>query len=282
MLNRERLYSITGLTVNGGLDKLSDNQLNMYYKSMDSFIDRFPAQGERLQDSLDNEAPLTVISGIVSPIYDTLKRLHADSIVREYKPKFDKLLSAAQADYTALESLAENFIHAVSSLSIEVQMAAHAKGAPAAATRIMQTGAPAAAPPQPEHSRTAAGTKQIYSRNEKKILAVDNAVMYLNTLKKLLESYPYDLFCTTSCDEALKYVVSNRPDLILLDIEMPEMDGYELARRIKQGGCKAPIIFITANSAREYVDKAVEVGADGLLMKPLRSTQLISKISEFI
>lgn len=122
----------------------------------------------------------------------------------------------------------------------------------------------------------------LYSGTEKKILAVDNAVMYLNTLKKILESYPYDLFTTTSCDEALKYAANNRPDLILLDIEMPGMDGYELARRIKQGGCRAPIIFISANSTKEYVDKAEEAGAEGLLIKPLRSSQLISKISEFI
>ena len=117
--------------------------------------------------------------------------------------------------------------------------------------------------------------------NKTSILAVDNAVMFLNTLKKLLQDHPYEVNTTTSCAGALEYLQVNRVDVILLDIEMPEMDGYELARRIKQSGQKAPIIFITANSAREYVDKAVAVGAVGLLMKPLRINQLLAKLKEF-
>jgi len=60
------------------------------------------------------------------------------------------------------------------------------------------------------------------------------------------------------------------------------MDGYELARRIKATGNSAPIVFITANSAREYVDKAINVGAVGLLMKPVRGHTLLAKVKEFI
>jgi CheY-like chemotaxis protein len=178
------------------------------------------------------------------------------------------LLNVANPDYDSLEAVVENFIHAVNSLSIEIQMASHKGAASSSAPRQ------ATSPAQPQ-------AKQIFSRKGSKILAVDNAIMYLNTLKKLLDNAPYDLFCTTSCTEAMEYVSKERPDLILLDIEMPEMDGYELARRIKQSGCRAPIIFITANSERQYVDKAVEVGAVGLLMKPLRSNQLLAKLQEF-
>jgi CheY-like chemotaxis protein len=115
-----------------------------------------------------------------------------------------------------------------------------------------------------------------------RILAVDNAVMFLNTLKRLLEGSSYELDCLTSAGEALKYLENNKPDIILLDIEMPEMDGYELARKIKQRGHAAPIIFITANSARQNVDKAIEVGASGLLMKPLDPKQLRNKLREVL
>jgi CheY-like chemotaxis protein len=73
-----------------------------------------------------------------------------------------------------------------------------------------------------------------------------------------------------------------KPDLILLDIEMPGMNGYELAHRLRVGGSDAPIIFVTANSAREYVNRAVEAGAAALLMKPLRSSQLLAKLRENI
>jgi len=269
MINRERLYSIHGLTVSGTIDKMSDRQLEMYVDSINSFIDRFPVQANKLQEAVENQAKAAVITGIFAPLCDTLNRLHAGGIVKEYRNKIDTLLKVANPDYDSLEAVVENFIHAVNTLSIEIQMASH-KGAAAASAAPRQ-----AAPSQPQ-------AKQIFSRKGSKILAVDNAIMYLNTLKKLLENAPYDLFCTTSCTEAMEYVSKERPDLILLDIEMPEMDGYELARRIKQSGSRAPIIFITANSERQYVDKAVEVGAVGLLMKPLRSNQLLAKLAEFV
>jgi two-component system chemotaxis response regulator CheY len=63
---------------------------------------------------------------------------------------------------------------------------------------------------------------------------------------------------------------------------MPDMDGYDLAERIKKDGCNAPIIFITANSEKEYIVKAVKAGAVGFLMKPLHSNQLMAKLEEFL
>ena len=274
MISRENLYAIPELTVSGGLDKLSDRQLSMYIDSINSFIDRFPAQSQRLQDSVDDQAPASMISGIYVPICDTLTRLHANGLVNEYRPKFDKLVGAPAIDYDALEAVVENFIQSVSALSIDIQMAMR-PGAPPPRARPAAGGGAAAPASKPQ-------TKQIYTRTSQKILAVDNAIMYLNTLKKMLESTSYDLHTTTSCAEALDFVRNERPALLLLDIEMPEMDGYELARQIRSSGCKAPIVFITANSARSYVDRAIEVGADGLLMKPLRSNQLLAKIGEFI
>jgi len=114
------------------------------------------------------------------------------------------------------------------------------------------------------------------------ILAVDNALMYLNTLKKLLRDTPYELFCTTSCEEALTYAKNNSVDLFLLDVEMTEMDGYELARKLRQSGLRAPILFVSANSEKEFLDRALKEGAAGLLVKPLRVNQLLEKIEACI
>jgi CheY-like chemotaxis protein len=119
-----------------------------------------------------------------------------------------------------------------------------------------------------------------YSRG--KILAVDNALMFLNSLEKYLSGTPYDLHCVSSGRDALEYLDENRVNLILLDVEMPLMDGYELARRIKQRGINAPIIFVSANSEQEDIDRMVAAGASGVLPKPFRANQLLAKIKEFI
>jgi len=67
-----------------------------------------------------------------------------------------------------------------------------------------------------------------------------------------------------------------------LDVEMPEISGYELAARIKQRGIKAPIIFISANTEKEDIEKAEKAGAAGFLPKPFRPNQLLDKIKEVI
>jgi len=124
------------------------------------------------------------------------------------------------------------------------------------------------------------GTNSQYYRS--RILAVDNAIMFLKTLEKYLEGTPYDLSCVTSGSEALEFLDSTSVDLILLDVEMPGMNGYELAARIKQRGIRTPIIFVSANSDKEDMERATSAGAAGILQKPFRAGQLHEKIKEFI
>ena len=114
------------------------------------------------------------------------------------------------------------------------------------------------------------------------ILAVDNAVMFLNSLKRYLQDEPYDLHCVTSGDEALKYLKDNKVDLILTDVEMPGMNGYELAREIKLCNIRAPIIFITANAEKEDLDRATAAGAASVLAKPFRTNQLLEVVKKYI
>ena len=123
---------------------------------------------------------------------------------------------------------------------------------------------------------------QIYNNPRKSILAVDNALMFLNSMKKILANSPYKLSCETSAQGALALLDTNFYDLILLDVEMPEMDGYELTGRIKQRGIKTPILIISANTGKEDIEKAEKAGAAGFLPKPFRPKQLIEKIKEFI
>lgn len=112
------------------------------------------------------------------------------------------------------------------------------------------------------------------------ILAVDNAPMFLSTLKRLLENEPYEIHSETSGEAALTYLQSGNPNLIMLDIEMPDMDGYELCRRIKQYNDRVPILFVTANNDKPHADRAFEAGAAGILIKPLRHDRLVEKIRE--
>ena len=264
MVNRNSFLSISGLKLSGKINIMTDQQFNNYVRDVNSFVDKFPSMADRMRADLDAKS-YDVLRSNLTDVSETLSRLHADDLVAECRQQLAKLYGAKSGgiDHYSVEASLESFILSVSTLSIDVQMAMRDSSA--------------ARPSYQTQMRTATHSSM------RSILAVDNAVMFLHTLRKLLADAPYDLHCVSSGEEALRLLKNGlRPDLFLLDIEMPGMDGYELARRIKMDGARGPIVFITANSAREYVDKALEVGAVGLLMKPLRANVLLAKIKEFI
>jgi CheY-like chemotaxis protein len=118
--------------------------------------------------------------------------------------------------------------------------------------------------------------------SEKNILAVDDTEFFLRTLKTLLQDTPYKLTCITSGKVALNFLQKNHPDLFILDIDMPEMNGYELAMRIRECGQQAPIIFLTGNTTQKSVEKAHMVGASDFIAKPVNKDQVLQRINKFI
>ena len=116
------------------------------------------------------------------------------------------------------------------------------------------------------------------------ILAVDDVKFFLNRLKTVIQEIDSEceLLCESSAKGALRLIKHCQPDLFILDIEMPEMDGYELAQKIREAGQTAPIIFLTGNSAKEYVVKAIEAGAADFILKPITKEIAADKICKYI
>jgi two-component system cell cycle response regulator DivK len=84
--------------------------------------------------------------------------------------------------------------------------------------------------------------------------------------------------------EALKVLEGMKPDLILMDINMPDMDGYTLTAKIKgmPGFARVPILALTANVMRGDKEKTLEAGCDGYIQKPLDIDQLLKEIERFL
>ena len=109
------------------------------------------------------------------------------------------------------------------------------------------------------------------AEEQEKILVVDDERLNINVLVDLLKP-DYKMMAAKSGEQALKAVqVANPPDLILLDIMMPEMDGYEVCRRLKadEATRDIPVIFITAMGETSDETKGLEVGAVDYLTKPI-------------
>ena len=112
-----------------------------------------------------------------------------------------------------------------------------------------------------------------------RILVVDDQRLNLNILHGLLKD-EYQVMVATSGEQGLKAATTGRPDLILLDINMPGMDGYEVCQRLKQDPVtmKLPVIFITAMSESEDETRGLELGAADYITKPFHASVVRARV----
>ena len=103
-------------------------------------------------------------------------------------------------------------------------------------------------------------------------------------VKRILLSEDYALLEAQNAVDALGVLQSVRPDVILMDINMPDMDGYTLTAKIKSlpGFERIPIVAVTANVMRGDKEKTLEAGCDGYIQKPIDIDQLTREIERFI
>ena len=142
--------------------------------------------------------------------------------------------------------------------------------------------APAAAAPV---DRAGAGTLDVEIAELVNILIVDDEPRNLSVLETVLDDPRYRLVRAGSADEALLALIAEEFTLIILDINMPDMNGFELAELIKQRKktAEVPIIFLTAYySDDQHVLEGYSTGAVDYLQKPINPTVLRSKVAVFI
>lgn len=115
-----------------------------------------------------------------------------------------------------------------------------------------------------------------------KILIVDDETDIVNTVQYRLESCKYEVITASNGQEGLEKATMEKPDLILLDINMPIMDGHEMLERLRSRPDlkSTPVIMLTAYSDRADVSKAAELGISNYVTKPFDFTDLTEKISK--
>jgi DNA-binding NtrC family response regulator len=112
------------------------------------------------------------------------------------------------------------------------------------------------------------------------ILIIDDEPINLKILSRKLETEGYEVIVASSPVTGLHLVNESQPDLILLDIMMPEMDGYEVCRSLKESPqtCEIPIIFLTSKTDTEDVIKGFEMGAVDYVGKPFKHLELMARV----
>ncbi len=118
----------------------------------------------------------------------------------------------------------------------------------------------------------------------KKILVADDIAMNRELMRDVLETRGYEVMEARDGGEAIREAYSGKPDLILLDIDMPVLDGFAVAKRLRQDKYfrETPIIAITGLSSQEDRERAYDAGFNSFLRKPCNLLNLIEEIECFL
>ncbi len=114
-----------------------------------------------------------------------------------------------------------------------------------------------------------------------RILVVDDNRDILDLVQRVLMTYGYEVVIARDGMEALQQETTSQPDLVVLDVNLPMLDGWEVCRRIKARRA-VPILLLTVRAERADIERSREAGADDHLPKPFDITEFLGRIKKLL
>jgi len=264
-LSREQILGISSLKLADRLEELSDGLIERFCGTLVEFIENYPGIEADLKKAMfigDYDA----LSRLLAELGEALANIHADDLLRECE-RLRETFAAAPPE--TLEAELTAFLSATATLSVDIQMEQHKS-------------VEAVKPKTRKYPVVYADDSDPSPASQKSILGVDDIPVTLNLLKAALVSAGFKFNGVTSGAAALDFITKFTPDLFILDIEMPKMNGFELATRIREAGLCAPIVFLTGNTTKDYLLRAVKAGAADFIVKPVNADSVAAKVKKIL
>src|ERR1700733_11248940 len=112
----------------------------------------------------------------------------------------------------------------------------------------------------------------------KKLLIVDDEVDIANSIQYVLNQEGFSTLLAHDGMKAIQLIEAEKPDLIILDLMMPGLDGYEVCRRVRAADRKTPILMLTARTSEIDTVVGLELGANDYISKPVRLRELVARV----
>jgi CheY-like chemotaxis protein/HPt (histidine-containing phosphotransfer) domain-containing protein len=260
---RERLYGIADLNISKRLVMMTDSQLETYLQNLHSFVESYPAEEDALRRITEEGDPDSIVKQL-SLMRETLKNIYADRLADDC---WQHITELGKTNIRRVKAYVNFFLSSLTELSIDIQMVFYKDSE----NQVSDEAAVA------EDSPQATAENPV-----KTILAVDDDTYCLDVFKAALKDTDFRVIAITSCYNAFNVLKVQTPDLFVLDIEMPEMNGIDFALEIKKMGYTAPIIFITGNAVASYVIKAMSAGGSDFIVKPINPRNVVKRINKLL
>ncbi len=114
----------------------------------------------------------------------------------------------------------------------------------------------------------------------KKLLIVDDEIDIARSIQYVLQQEGFSTLLAHDGNEAINLYENNKPDLVILDVMMPGLDGYEVCRKIRLQDAKIPILMLTARSSEIDTVVGLELGANDYMAKPVRLRELVARVKK--
>jgi DNA-binding response OmpR family regulator len=115
-----------------------------------------------------------------------------------------------------------------------------------------------------------------------RILIVEDEPALLRGLKDTFQAQGYEVLVAQDGAAGLDFALNRKPELILLDIMLPRVNGYEICRAVREQGLEMPILMLTAKGQEEDIVLGLNLGADDYITKPFRRGELIARVNAFL
>ncbi|TVR60686.1 MAG: response regulator [Spirochaetaceae bacterium] len=114
------------------------------------------------------------------------------------------------------------------------------------------------------------------------IVVAEDHFVNQKLFETILEKMGYNVVVASNGIEAVKAVIENEPALVFMDVQMPEMNGYEAAQRLREDGVSVPIIAVTANAVKGEREKCIDAGMNDYLTKPFKGADLVPFLEKYV
>jgi len=269
---RDKILTLNDLDTDE-ISQMSDEELNDFLKILNNFHAVFNAQDNGLRNAMKIKHYAIVLQWL-NAVEETLIKLHATDLVKDCQKQINISKDFNNIRHEKLEVSINYILSSMSMLSGDIKALhlpselPHAKGKADTSTQInvdVEILSPGSSP------------------ESKTLLIINKMTMFMNSFKNALsDKEGHRLIGVTTAENAVAYLKTVKPDMFIIDEDLPGTDCYVLIKIIRATGQQAPIIFTASKIKQDKMAKYMEAGVAEFIMKPINPADVQQKVSKYL